>query len=309
MMKRIELPQIPLEEQTPLVRTLLEIIERLAGQVQRLEEEVGQLKDERKRPTLKSSRMDEQAGEGQDKPKEEGRRPGSEKRSKTEHLQIHEERIIVPEVVPMGSRCKGYQDYGVQDLVIRAHNTRYRLERWQTPDGGSLLAQLPESVKGHFGPTLVGYIVYQHHHAHVTQPLLLEQLNGWGIDISAGQIDELLTSNQEGFFWEKEELLRAGLDCSTSITVEDTGARHKGRNGYATHVGNEYFAWFESTEEKSRINFLQLLRAGHMDYRVDEKALAYMQVCKRRNYPRGPGNSYGAPRSGLFWMPSSGRPT
>ncbi len=287
MVKRVELPQIPLEEQTPLVRTLLEIIERLAGQVQRLEEEVGQLKDEiavlkgeRKRPTFKSSRMDEQAGEGQDKPKEEGRRPGSEKRSKTEHLQIHEERIIVPAVVPMGSRFKGYQDYVVQDLVIRAHNTRYRLERWQTPDGGSLLGQLPESVKGHFGPTLVSYIVYQHHHAHVTQPLLLEQLDEWGIDISAGQIDELLTSNKEGFFEEKEELLRAGLDCSTSITVDDTGARHKGRNGYATHVGNEYFAWFESTEEKSRINFLQLLRAGHMDYRVDEEALAYMQVQK-----------------------------
>ena len=37
---------------------------------------------------------------------------------------------------------------------------------------------------------------------------------------------------------------------------------------------------FESTEEKSRINFLQLLRAGHMDYRVDEEALAYMQVQK-----------------------------
>ncbi len=87
-----------------------------------MEEEVGQLKDEiavlkgeRKRPTFKSSRMDEQAGEGQENPKEEGRRPGSQKRSKTEHLQIHEERIIVPEVVPMGSRFKGYQDYVVQD--------------------------------------------------------------------------------------------------------------------------------------------------------------------------------------------------
>jgi putative transposase len=38
---------------------------------------------------------------------------------------------------------------------------------------------------------------------------------------------------------------------------------------------DEYFAWFESTEEKSRINFLQLLWAGHMDYRVDEEALTY----------------------------------
>jgi hypothetical protein len=36
---------------------------------------------------------------------------------------------------------------------------------------------------------------------------------------------------------------------------------------------NEYFAWFASTESKSRLNFLHLLRAGHTDYRVEEDAL------------------------------------
>jgi hypothetical protein len=100
------------------------------------------------------------------------------------------------------------------------------------------------------------------------------------MDISAGQSDELLTSNKEGFFEEKEELLGAGLDCSTSIRVDDTGAPHKGWKGYTTQVGNEYFACFESTEERSRLNFLQLLRAGHMDYWVDEEALAYRQAQK-----------------------------
>ena len=43
---------------------------------------------------------------------------------------------------------------------------------------------------------------------------------------------------------------------SSYVNVDDTGARHNGKNGYCTHVGNEDFAWFESTESKSRINFL-----------------------------------------------------
>ena len=36
------------------------------------------------------------------------------------------------------------------------------------------------------------------------------------------------------------------------------------------------FAWFQSTESKSRINFLELLRAGQTDYVINEDALEYM---------------------------------
>ena len=123
-----------------------------------------------------------------------GKRPGSEKRSKTGSLVIHEEKVIAPaEPVPEGSRFKGYRDVVVQDLVIRAHNTRYRLERWETPDGGTLRGELPVAVRGgHLGVTLVSYILYQPHHCQVTQPLVLEQLHEWGIDISAGQVEALL---------------------------------------------------------------------------------------------------------------------
>jgi hypothetical protein len=63
----------------------------------------------------------------------------------------------------------------VQDIRIGVHNTRYRLERWVTPEGVSLIGQLPAEIGGvHFGPQLRAFILYQYHHAHVTQPLLLE---------------------------------------------------------------------------------------------------------------------------------------
>ena len=106
----------------------------------------------------------------------------------------------------------------------------------------------------------------------------------WGIGISTGQIDALLTAHQATFQAEKDALLPAGVACSSSITVDDTGARHQGKHAYPTPIGNDYFAWFASTESKSRLNFLQLLRAGHTDYWVEEHALAYME---HQKLPKG----------------------
>jgi hypothetical protein len=287
MSKLIRLPEIPESEQTPRVRDLLRLIEELVEKVRQQEEVIERLKGElavlkggKKRPRFKPSGMEEQAG----KEEEEGqpadkKRPGSEKRAKTRTLEIHEEQKIAPEVIPLGSRFKGYQDYVVQDLLLRAHNTRYRLERWQTPEGEVLLGQLPASVQGqHFGPHLRGYILYQYHHAQVTQPVLLEQLREWGVDISSGQIERILTEGKELFHEEKAAVFKVGLEVSDYLTVDDTGARHRGTHGYTTQLGNEYFAWFASTEHKDRINFLSLLQGGVPRYVINATALDYMQA-------------------------------
>jgi hypothetical protein len=69
------------------------------------------------------------------------------------------------------------------------------------------------------------------------------------------------------------------------VSVDDSGARHQGRNGYVTQIGNEWFAWFSSSESKSRVNFLELLRAGHQDYVLTEAALEYMQ---QQKLPKAP---------------------
>ena len=61
------------------------------------------------------------------------------------------------------------------------------------------------------------------------------------------------------------------------ITVDDTGARHAGKNGFCTQIGNEWFAWFRTRSSKSRLNFLDLLRAGYTDYVLDDAAYAYMR--------------------------------
>ncbi len=85
----------------------------------------------------------------------------------------------------------------------------------------------------------------------------------------------LLIAGPGGFLAENREVLRAGLQSAAWITVDDTGARHAGGNGYCTRIGNDAFPWFGTTPGKSRMNFLALLRAGHTDYVVNAAALAY----------------------------------
>lgn len=130
--------------------------------------------------------------------------------------------------------------------------------------------ELPAHLAGHhIGVTLRSYLLYQHHHCQVTQPLLLEQLREWGLEISRGAIDALRSAGHDGFHDEKDELLKSALATVSYVTVDDSSARHQGKNGYATHIGNADFAWFESTASKSRINFLQLLCAGQIGYRIN----------------------------------------
>jgi hypothetical protein len=89
-----------------------------------------------------------------------------------------------------------------------------------------------------------------------------------------------LIENKEEFHQEKSALLPAGLSVSGYIQVDDTGARHQGKNGYCTFIGNELFSWFESTRSKSRINFLELLHTGYDDYLLTEESFSYMRRYK-----------------------------
>jgi len=289
MKHRLVIPPIPEAERTPLVVALLGIIEALGETVQKQEEQIELLKDEirilkggKKRPQFKPSKMDQGTARSDSKEadgEQDTRRAGSDKRNKTAELVIHDEQILQPKRrIPPGSRFKGYRNVVIQDLVIRAHNIRYRLARWLTPQGEYLIGELPAHLAGgHFGTTLRSYVLYQHHHCQVTQPLLHEQLREWGIDISRGTIDALLSAGQDAFHGEKDEVLSAGLASAAYISADDSGARHQGQNGYVTQIGNPYFAWFESTNSKSRINFLRLLCAGEPTYQVNAAALDYMR--------------------------------
>jgi hypothetical protein len=261
----------------PTIQLLLEIIRQQAEEIQRLKDEINRLKNNPRKPKIRPSNLEKKKKSKSNK----GKRAGSEKKIKTTKLTIHDNQEIEPDHIPAGSMFIAYRDFVVQDIKIEPRNTRYRLKVYETPDGNHVVGKLPEYLNGrHFGPALIRFVLYQYYHCHVTQPLLLEQLHEMGIDISSGYLNHLLIEGKDGFHQEKDEILSAGLQVSSYINVDDTGARHKGKNGYCTYIGNELFSWFESTASKSRINFLKCMQAGRSDFYLNMDALTYMQVNK-----------------------------
>ncbi len=117
----------------------------------------------------------------------------------------------------------------------------------------------------------------QYHQGQVTVERLVTQLQAIGVGISKRQVMRLLIEGQDGFLVESCEVLRAGLAQRAWVSVDDTGARHGGANGFCTQIGNDRFAWFGTRASKSRLNFLDLLRAGHTDYVINDAALDYMR--------------------------------
>jgi hypothetical protein len=270
--EKIALASLSRDALEALTERLLAENAALQQAIAELRAEVAQLKGVKGRPKIKPSGMEKGTEpEPTGKTRSRGARGG-----KADRLAITEERILAADV-PAGSRFKGYEDVLVQDLVLRPQVVRFRRERWRTPDGRTVIAPLPAGIVGHFGPELRRFVLFQYHQGQVTVPRLVAQLTSLGLAISKRQLVRLLNAGQEVFLHEARDVLRTGLATAAWISVDDTGARHRHQNAVCTQLGNDHFATFATTGSKSRLNLLEVLRAGYRDHVVNAEALAYMR--------------------------------
>jgi hypothetical protein len=244
-------------------------LEKIVGEQR---EEIARLKGLKGRPAIKPSGMDKATEPA--KPTQQAKRRF---RGKVAPQVIIDDQVIKAAAVPAGSCFKGHEPFLVQDLVISANATRYLRERWVTPDGRTVLAPLPAGIDGHFGPELRRFVRMQYHQGQSTLPRLVALLRSVGVAISKRQAQRLLTDKQDDFVSEARDVLWAGLETAPFVSVDETGARHAGKTGFCTQIDNDWFTWFGTRSSKSRLNFLDLLRAGHTDYVLNDAAYGYLR--------------------------------
>jgi len=148
---------------------------------QHLKDEIRRLKGLPPRPPIKPSGMEkatdrpaaERSGEAAASPPRR-RGPGVSK------LSI-DRTVTLTASAPAGSRIKGYEEIIVQDVAFKPEVTLYRRERWTTPDGRTVTADLPAGVVGGCGPNLHRLVLTLHFQGQMTCERIVAALTAAGL--------------------------------------------------------------------------------------------------------------------------------
>jgi hypothetical protein len=180
------------QRQAQTIQKQAEQITDLKRTVQELRDELNRLKKLPKRPIFRP-------GGGPFDPKKSASQGPSTPVQRTERQKTKEEVLVKVADVPSGARFKGYQTYSIQELMITPKDVTYKLEVWQAPDGTVIRASLPSAIAGsHFGPSLRA-LVHNLYANGMTQPAIFDFMLGVGIDVSEGQIHNILVSESEQY--------------------------------------------------------------------------------------------------------------
>ncbi len=113
----------------------------------------------------------------------------------------------------------------------------------------------------------------------MSEPKVAELLRSVGVQISDGQVSNLLIKDQAAFHAEKDALYQAGLASSPWQHLDDTSTRVNGQNGYCHIVCNPLYTAYFTTTAKDRLTVIDVL-TNHRPRRflVNAEALGYVEA-------------------------------
>jgi len=252
------------------------------AEIQRLRNEINRLKGEQGQPAIKPNTP-------QPPPKDlsseqERRTPKAwSKGRKTDRIPIDREQVVAVALadLPPDAVFKGYEDVVVQDVLFRTDNVLFRKEKFYSPSQHTTyVASLPPGYRGQFGPGIKSLALVLYFGAQMSEPKVAELLRSVGVQISDGQVSNLLIKGQAPFHAEKEALYQAGLASSPWQHLDDTSTRVNGQNGYCHIVCNPLYTAYFTTAAKDRLTIIDVL-TNHRPRRflVNAEALGFMEAC------------------------------
>jgi len=289
MLDDLDLHSIADDRARELVTRLLNLLEDVSAdlraaqaEIQRLRNEINRLKGEQGTPQIRSNTPQPPS---QDHSSEQERRKPKAwaKGRKTARIPIDREHVVAvdPARLPPDAVFKGYEDVVVQDVIFRTDNVLFHKEKFYSPaQHQTYLASLPQGYTGQYGPGLKSLALVFYYGARMSEPKVAEMLRSVGVQISDGQVSNLLIKDQAVFHAEKEALYQAGLASSPWQHLDDTSTRVNGQNGFCHIVCNPLYTAYFTTKAKDRLTILDVL-TNHRPRRflVNAEALGFVEAC------------------------------
>lgn len=268
--------------------SLLNIIQQLSAENTRLREEnqkqkdeIARLKGEQGRPNVKPNKPAN--GRGTDYSSEKRRK---EKKPRVPHHKTVEiDRTVLcpidPATLPPDAEYKGTETKVVQDVIFRRDNVAFEREKYWSPSlGQTFLGPLPPGYDQHdFGPGVRSLVVMLYYATGGSEPKILELLAARGVEMSAGEVSNLLIHELGPFHQERAEVQQAGLESSPWQQIDDTSTRVDGVNHYCHILCNPLYTIYRTMPRKDRPTVLAVLRGTETPrYLVNEEAVALAAV-------------------------------
>jgi hypothetical protein len=274
-----------LEKARQAIGLLLNLVEELKQENQRMREEIQQqrdeinrLKGEQGRPEIKGN----QAELPHSSEKERQKAKTWQKRSKQANLQIdREEKLHVdPSRLPADAEFKGYEAVIVQDIRIHSDNIRFLKESYYSAtEQKSYLAELPAGYKGQFGPGLRALLLSCYFAYGMSEPKISEFMRQFGISISSGQISNLLIQEQDPWHTEKAAIVRAGIASTNYQHMDDTATRVNGQNQHCHVLCNSLYTAYFTYPAKDRLTIIQILQgASEVQLILSEQTQEWLEL-------------------------------
>jgi regulator of replication initiation timing len=271
------------------LRLLLNLLEelktdnqRLRAENQQLRDELHRLKGEQGQPDFKANKPKSQSS-ATDHSSEQNRRRRKrhQKQSKVDQIKIDRVEVVEvdPAILPADAEFKGYEEVTVQDLRVTTDNVLFRKEKYYSPRAGKIyLAELPPGYTGQFGPGVKALAIILYFMGHMTEPKILTFFENMGCQLSAGQLSNILIKNKASFHAEKEAVYEAGLHSSPWQHMDDTGMRVKGQNQHTHIICNPLYTVYVTTEKKDRLSVIAVLRnSPERVFRINQETVTFLE--------------------------------
>jgi hypothetical protein len=281
-------------EAEPAVQKLLNLVEQLVVDQRGLLAEVQRLRDlleqKKRNKTTASGEANPLSPPSSDHSSEEQRRkrqppasrPANDRRTFKE-LVVHEDREcpVDPQQLPPDAVRFTDETVIVQNIRIEPHNIRFSRHVYYSAALGQFIrGPLPAGYDaGDFGPDLRSLIVAWKYCGNMSEPKILELLDNFQVQISAGSVSRILTRTADSFADEYRDVFLAGVGSTTYQQTDDTSARVAGQSWHTHILCNPFYTLYSTHPHKDRLTILAVLQnTSDLRFRFDATTRRWLET-------------------------------